>query len=87
VGQTIPKANYPGLLFASFHFVTMQIFCYNAMQCPVMGVWELGIKKGTNPPLLAVVCQYFGFTNVQVIYYFLASGIVMWKAWSKSLVH
>jgi len=26
----------------------MQMFCYNAMQCPVVGVWELGIKNGTT---------------------------------------
>jgi len=31
-------------------------FCDNAdaMKCLVMGVWELGIKEGANPSLLAV---------------------------------
>lgn len=72
MGQTVPKAKYPGLLCVSFHFVTMQMCCYNAMKCPVRGLWDLAVKEVTYHLLLAV-----GWCNILVSQMY-RSFIIFW---------
>lgn len=57
--QTIPKANAPVLLFASFHFVTMHMYCNIAMNYSVKGAQIPHYFLWVGNVLVSQMCRSF----------------------------